>query len=150
MPYSPNRTKVHFFFENVSLVLKNRKKLKKFIDSIFKNEAKQISSINFIFCTDQALLKINRKYLHHDFYTDVISFNLSDFPAEIIGEVYISLDRVKENAKTFNISYQKELYRVIFHGALHLCGYRDKIISQKKIMERKENSYLNFYFSGFT
>ncbi len=146
----PNKSKIHFFFGNVPPVFKKRKKLKKFIDSIFKKEGKKLFTLNFIFCTDQALLEINCQYLHHDFYTDVISFNLSDSPDEIIADVYISLDRIRENAESFKKSIKEELHRVIFHGVLHLCGYQDKISSDKKIMRQKEEIYLNLYFNRFT
>jgi probable rRNA maturation factor len=146
----PDKSKIHFFFENVPPIFKKKGKLKKFIDSIFKKEGKKLSTLNYIFCTDQALLEINRQYLHHDFYTDVISFNLSDSPDEIIADVYISLDRIRENAKSFKKSIKEELHRVIFHGVLHLCGYHDKISSDKKIMRQKEEIYLNLYFNRFT
>ena len=150
MASSPNSPKIQFFFENVSPILRNRKKLKKFIDSLFTKENKRLSGLNYIFCTDQSLLKINRRYLHHDFYTDVISFNLSASPGEIIADVYISLDRIKENAKNLKKSINEELHRVIFHGALHLCGYSDKTSSDKKLMRLKEDTYLNHFFTRFT
>jgi len=141
---------IHFFFEKVNLGIRDRKKLKKFIAHLFQKEGKQLSSISYIFCTDEALLKINRLYLKHDFYTDVISFDLSDSPDKIIAEVYISIDRLKENAKTFKSSVTRELHRIIFHGALHLCGYNDKGTLQKGKMRKKEDFYLDLYFTRFT
>jgi probable rRNA maturation factor len=143
-------TRIHFFFDNVPSILKNRQKLKSFIGHLFKKEGKRLSGLNYIFCTDQTLLKVNRQYLHHDFYTDVISFNLSDSPNEIIAEVYISVDRIRANAEKFKISMREELHRAIFHGALHLCGYTDKRSSDKEQMSQKEDSYLNDYFKCFT
>ncbi len=145
-----SNSSIQFFFENVPSIIKNKKKLKKFIDFLFKKEDKQFSTLNFIFCTDQALLKINQHYLNHDFYTDVISFNLSDNPDKIIAEVYISIDRIKENAEIFKKSIKEELHRVIFHGILHLCGYKDKTNSDKKLIRQKEEFYLNLYFDRFT
>jgi probable rRNA maturation factor len=137
---------IHFFFENVRPVLKNRNKLKNFISVLLKNEEKQVCDLNYIFCTDQALLRINRKYLNHDFYTDVISFDLSELPNQIIADIYISIDRVKENALKLKSPFVKELHRVIFHGTLHLCGYNDKTISQKEVIRKKEDFFLNLYF----
>ncbi len=142
--------RIHFFFDNVPFILKNKQKLKNFIGYLFKKEGKRLAELNYIFCTDQALLKINRQYLHHDFYTDVITFNLSDTPNEITAEVYISVDRLRANAQKFKIPVSEELHRVIFHGALHLCGYRDKRNSDKELMSQKENGYLNDYFKCFT
>ena len=89
---------------------------------------------------------MNQQYLSHNFYTDVISFNLSIYPNEIVGDIYISIDRVRENSFNFGTSISRELHRVIFHGALHLCGYEDKSTSQEKIMKAKEIFYLNSYF----
>jgi probable rRNA maturation factor len=138
---------IHFVFNNVTPILRNRKKLKGFINHLFQKEGKRINHLNYIFCSDQALLQINQKYLNHDFYTDVISFNLTHKQSEIIAEVYISLDRVKENAKIFKTTLQDELHRVIFHGSLHLCGYKDKTQKEIKIMRDKENELLQNYFT---
>jgi rRNA maturation RNase YbeY len=135
---------IHFFFENVPPNLKNRKNLKRFLGILFKNEGKKLNDLVYIFCTDQALLKINKKYLDHDFYTDIITFNVSS-STSISGNIYISTDRVRENARTYQVSFQKELCRVIFHGALHLCGYDDKSLRQKKIMTKREDYYLKLY-----
>lgn len=139
---------IHFFFQGVRPNLKNRKKLKYFLDFLFANEGRHLNHLNYIFCTDKMLLKINRDYLNHNFYTDILTFSLSS-PELITGEIYISADRVKENAKTYEVDFQKELHRVIFHGALHLCGYNDKSSSEKEIMTKKENFYLRKYFQLF-
>ena len=141
-----SNSSIHFFFENVSPSLKNKKKLKDFIGLLFKKEGKKLSSLNYIFCTDEALLKVNRQYLNHDFYTDIISFDLSDSPDTITAEVYISVDRVKENARKFNKTAIEEIHRVIFHGALHFCGYNDKTAGEVKRMRMKEDDLLSNYF----
>jgi len=146
MAFTRSDSKIHFFFEKVAPALRNREKLKNFINSVFRKEGKQLSSINYIFSTDEALLKINRQYLDHDFYTDVISFNLSDRQDEIVADIYISLDRIRENAKNLKRSVEEELHRVIFHGTLHLCDYNDKSDSQKVRMKRKEDFYVAAYF----
>ena len=101
-------------------------------------------SINYIFCTDKALLEINRQFLSHDFYTDIITFDLSD-ANEVQAEIYISVDRVKDNAKKLGVSFKSEMHRVVFHGVLHLCGYMDKSKQDKEDMRRMENLYLSKY-----
>ena len=115
--------------------------LKKSIINLFRKENKSLDSLSIIFCSDDYLLDINRKYLNHDYYTDIITFDLSAGD-ETIGEIYISADRITENASKFEVPISTELTRVIFHGCLHLCGYEDKTAQQKKIMRAKENHYL--------
>lgn len=138
---------IHFFFENAKPGLRNVKKLKRFISLISETEGKQLSQLNYIFCSDEDLLKINQQYLNHDFYTDVISFNFLGPGSEVIvAEIYISVERVKENAKRYEVPFENELHRVIFHGLLHLCGYRDKTNPDQKKMKSKEDRLLNEYF----
>ena len=136
---------INFYFEK-RVTLKNRKSLKLFIASLFKQEGKKLSSLTYIFCSDDYLLNINKKYLAHHYYTDIISFDLSETKmSPTIGEIYISTDRVKENADGYTVSVTQEIHRVIFHGALHLCGYNDKTKAQKKTMRLKEDFYLSKY-----
>ena len=141
---------VHFYFEKVHLTLKERGNLKGFINNLVVKEKRKLNNLNYIFCSDKVLLKINRKYLDHNFYTDVITFNLSSSPKEILADIYISVDRIKENAKSFQIPIKEELHRVMFHGLLHLCGYDDKTEQQKRLMKKMEDFYLTLYFSRFT
>ena len=140
------RSKIRFFFDCVSSSLNNRRKLKSFISSIFIKEKKELGEINFIFTSDKILRRINKKYLGHDFFTDIITFELSEKKESIIAEIYISFDRVRENAVIHKTNFNKELHRVVFHGILHLCGYGDKTSRQVKIMRLKEDSYLSKYF----
>ncbi len=140
------KTKVHFFSHDTPTRLKNTTRLKVFIESIFKKEMQKLESINYIFCSDRFILEINKKYLNHDFYTDIITFNLSTNNKAISAEVYISVDRVRENAQQLQTTFNDELHRVIFHGALHLCGFEDKSKAQKQIMRNRENHYLSKYF----
>lgn len=142
---SASKSKVYFFFQ-APVSLQNRVRLKKFIESIFKKEKKKIQGLNYVFCTDEELLEINRQYLNHDYYTDIVSFELSkkDEPAE--GDIYISIDRIRDNALSLGEPLYKEVHRVIFHGALHLCGYKDKTKSQSLGMRNKEEEYLSLYF----
>jgi probable rRNA maturation factor len=137
-------SKVCFFYQGVQPGLTNRTVLKNFIESIFKKEGKKLLSINYIFCTDKALLEINRQFLSHDFYTDIITFDLSDFTA-MQAEIYISVDRVRENAAGLGVTFKSELHRVIFHGVLHLCGYKDKTRREMEEMRGKEEYYLKKY-----
>ncbi len=145
MPLSTSKSKVCFFFQGAKVSLDNRTQLKKYIESIFKKEGKKLESINYIFCTDKAVLEINRQFLAHDFYTDIITFGLSEAKAPIQAEVYISIDRVKENARQLGVSFKSELHRVIFHGVLHLCGYKDKSKKDIEEMRGKEEFYLKKY-----
>ena len=137
---------IQFHFLSSKIQLQNRKALKLFLVSIFKQEKTKLDSLTYVFCSDSYLLEINKEYLNHDYFTDIISFNLGGPDAEVAGEIYISLDRVKENAKSLGESYKKELHRVIFHGALHLCGYKDKKPAEVNLMRSKEDEYLEKYF----
>jgi probable rRNA maturation factor len=139
-----SESKVYFFFEKKGFSLRNRGALKAFVEKIFKKEKTALRSINYIFCSDKKLLEINKTYLKHDFYTDIISFDLSSSP-EKVAEIYISIDRVRENAKTVGVSFKNELHRVVFHGALHICGYMDKKKKDRELMRSKEDHYLSAF-----
>jgi probable rRNA maturation factor len=141
------KTKVHFFSHDIPTRLKNTPNLRHFIELIFKREMQSLDSINYIFCSDRAILEINKKYLKHDFYTDVITFDLSPDNKTISAEVYISIDRIRDNAKQLGLSMKSELHRVLFHAALHLCGYNDKKKKDKEIMRKRENELLAKYFN---
>jgi len=122
--------------------LTGRRKLKEDIKMLFELEHKSLSSLDYIFCSDDYLLRINQDYLHHDTLTDIITFDLSAHADRIAGEIYISIERIIENARLFQVPRQTELKRVMFHGALHLCGYADKKPADKIRMTRKEDFYL--------
>jgi rRNA maturation RNase YbeY len=139
-----SKSNIYFFYE-ASVNLRQRTALKEFITLIFKKEGRKLESLNYIFCTDQRLLSINKEYLQHDFFTDIVTFELSPRNQPVTGEIYISIDRIKENARNLKESFQKELLRVIFHGALHLCGYKDKTAREKTLMREKEDYYLSKY-----
>jgi len=127
--------------ENLNFSLEKEKAVKNRIKKVLKQEAKTAGNISFLFCTDEYLLKINRQFLKHDFYTDIITFDYSE-GKKIEGEIFISIERVKENALTFKQPFQKELLRTIIHGILHLCGYKDKTPADKKRMRAKEDEAL--------
>lgn len=137
---------VYFFFQHKKVVLTNRSDLKHFIIALFKKEKTKLASLNYIFTTDKELLIINKQFLKHDTYTDIVTFDLSGKAKPKQAEIYISYDRVKENAQTHSSTISVELHRVILHGALHLCGYKDKTAADKKKMREKEDYYLSKYF----
>ena len=138
--------KVQFYSLNRSPVLRERNRLKLFIENLFMAEKKKLGNLSFIFCSDEHLLSINKDFLKHDFYTDVITFDLSSSKNETEGEVYLSVDRIKDNANKLGVSFKEELHRVVFHGALHLCGYNDKSKTDQQQMRLTENKYLKLYF----
>lgn len=142
----PSATKsvIYFFFET-PVTLKDRTGVKKLVSSVFRKEGVKLGSLNYIFCTDKRLLKINQDFLKHDYYTDIITFELSPKDQAVEGEIYISVDRVKENAISQETSFKQELLRVILHGALHLCGYKDKSASEVKLIRQKEEYFLSTF-----
>ncbi|MCG2612993.1 rRNA maturation RNase YbeY [Terrimonas sp. NA20] len=144
--HSTSSPSLSFFYEE-PVTLRNRNSLKLFLHEIFRKEKKKLSSLNYIFCSDKRVLEINRQFLQHDYYTDIITFELSPAGAPVEGEIYISIDRVKDNARQHDTTFTRELHRVIFHGVLHLCGYKDKSTAQEKLMREKEDYYLNRYFA---
>jgi len=138
-----NPVQFHFL---IPCTLPNRKGLKKFILNIFKKEKTDLKDLNIVFCNDEYLLGLNRQFLKHDFYTDILSFPLSAVDQPLIAEVYISVERIRENAKISGSSFKEELHRVIFHGILHFCGYKDKTNPDIKKMRSLEDKYLKSYF----
>lgn len=139
---------ISFNKADANATLANRVALKSFIEKRVKKEGYTIDSLTYVFCSDKYLLKINNDFLSHDYYTDIISFDLSEVPGQLIGEVYISVDRVKDNAKTHGTSLKEELHRVIFHGALHFCGYKDKKPTDAKKMREMEDAWLTAYMKS--
>lgn len=138
---------VHLFFLEPVAVLKQRNKLKAFLQSTAKKAGRPITSLNIIFCSDDYLLSINQQYLQHDYFTDIITFDLSGTKGgPITAELYISYDRVKDNARQINTTITKELHRVMFHGLLHLLGYKDKLKKDQILMRQMEDKLLAKYF----
>jgi probable rRNA maturation factor len=139
---------IQFHFETPFSGFKNRTRLKQFIPKLCKKEKRITGEIAFIFCSDTYLLDINQQFLQHDTFTDIISFDYTEHNGPLTGEIYISVERVKENAKIMDVPFYQELHRVIFHGVLHLCGYKDKLKADKLLIRAKEDFYLREYF-GF-
>jgi probable rRNA maturation factor len=138
---------VTFRYADRKLVLAQKTAIQAFVETIFKKEKKKLAHINYVFCSDAYLLNINRDFLSHDYYTDIITFGLSEPGEPVEAEIYISVDRVKDNAVQLDVSFKEEMLRVIFHGALHLCGYKDKKKSDITLMREKENHYLSTYLT---
>jgi rRNA maturation RNase YbeY len=128
-----------------TMTLGNRVVLKAFLEKQLKREGLRIECLQYVFCSDKYLLNINKRFLNHNYYTDIVSFDLSETKGSLIGDIYISVDRVKENAKTHQTTQGKELLRVIFHGALHLCGYKDKKPADIKLMRSMEDKWLKAF-----
>jgi rRNA maturation RNase YbeY len=133
---------IHFFTEDINYVIKQKRLLKEWLLSVIKNENYALQELNFILCSDDYLLNLNQQYLDHDTYTDVITFDNSEQPKTVTGDIFISIDRVKENATTVKVLVNEELHRVMVHGTLHLLGYKDKSKAAKGQMTSKEDHYL--------
>jgi probable rRNA maturation factor len=138
-PKTGKEIKFHYL---VPASFKHKQSIKAIVLEVFRNERKVLKELNFVFCSDAYLLKLNKAYLGHDYYTDIITFDLSSKEDEISADVYISSDRVKDNARKLKIPQAEEYLRVIVHGALHLCGYRDKKVKDRQKMRKMEGKYL--------
>lgn len=138
--------KIKFHYIVQPFHFSNRIQLKSFLYGCLKKEGKSINALNYIFCNDEYLLDINRQYLNHDTLTDIITFELSSKSQPLLSDIYISIDMIRMNAGEYGTSFKQELHRVIFHGALHLLGYKDKSEAQSKLMRLKEDEWLHAYF----
>lgn len=114
------------------------------IENVINSENKSLGEISYIFCDDEYLLEINKQYLNHDYYTDIISFDYTENEV-VSGDIFISIDRVKENALDYGVSFDNELKRVIIHGILHFCGYKDKSQEEERMMRLKEEEKINLF-----
>jgi len=137
---------IHFHAEETKFVLRHKTKIRNWLLATIRDKHKEASLINYIFTTDRYLLEINQKFLNHDTFTDIITFDQSTDPNLIEADIYISIDRVRENAKNLSSLFTDELHRVMIHGILHLLGFNDKSDSQKKEMRKRENHYLALRF----
>ncbi|MET3977926.1 putative rRNA maturation factor [Mucilaginibacter sp. UYP25] len=134
---------ITFHEEDIKYKLKNKTAVRKWITNTIVAEGHKLSELTYIFCSDNYLLKINQEYLDHDTYTDIITFDNSEEDGIIVGDIFISIERIKENAAKFGVTAEQELHRVIIHGTLHLLGYPDKTPAAKKKMTQKEDFYLD-------
>ena len=134
---------IDFFFEQTESFNFQEDLLVKHVNQLINNELRVTGEISVIFCSDDYLLEINKQYLNHDYYTDIITFDYEEEDNIISGDLFISIDRIKENAGNFGVNFIIELYRVVFHGVLHLIGYKDKTDEEQMEMTSKEDFYLN-------
>jgi len=134
---------INFNYEN-QFILDDEASVSYWVSAVIEKENFKEGEINYVFCDDDYLLKLNVEFLEHDTYTDIISFDYT-MGKLISGDIFISTERVKENATLFNVPFKDELRRVIIHGVLHYCGYKDKSDSDVEVMRSKENEYLNTY-----
>ena len=137
-----SRLPIHFFSEEICYTLKQKLLVRNWINETIIAEGCRLGELTFIFSSDDYLLNINQEYLKHDTYTDIITFDNSEVEKLIVGDIFISMDRIRENSKNFKVTGRDELHRVMIHGTLHLLGYPDKGKKAKKAMTAKEDHYL--------
>ena len=134
---------IEFFYEDISFQLLNPELTRDWVQGVIEQEGHSLESLNYVFCSDEYLRKINLEYLNHDYYTDIVTFDNSEKKKLIEGDVFISIDRIQDNADSHSSPFLHELHRVIIHGVLHLTGYNDTSNDEKKVMREKENAYLS-------
>lgn len=138
LPFEENEPSVEFASEDVDFSLKDEEAATEWLQKLIEQEGRVLHLLNFIFCSDDYLHRLNVEYLDHDTLTDIITFPYAE-PPTIHGDIFISIDRVRDNANDFKVSFEKELTRVMAHGVLHLCGYGDKTAEEKQLMRSKED-----------
>ena len=136
---------VSFFSEDIDFKVVNPIKTKKWLKNASISEGYELSQLNYVFCSDEYLLEINKQYLDHDYFTDIITFDNSEEDNQLEGDIYISVDRVRENAATFHTDFDTEMRRVLIHGLLHLAGHDDTSEALKTAMRAKEDEYLRLF-----
>ena len=137
--------KISFSYLVKPFYFPNRNCTKLYISEIFKDHNLELNLINYVFCTDKYLLNLNTQYLNHNFYTDILTFDLSD-EQMLTADIFISVERAEENSLVYNVSKLLEIRRLLIHGALHLCGYKDKTPTEREKMSAMEEFYLNKFF----
>jgi len=133
---------IRFYVHELDFHLLDQRHLRNWIMVLCQKAHKQHIELDYIFCTDEYLLEINKEHLQHDYYTDIITFDYNEDMAQVKGELYLSVDRIRENASENRVSFADELHRVMIHGVLHLLGYGDKTPADEKQMRRLENEVL--------
>jgi rRNA maturation RNase YbeY len=134
---------IHYFYEQIEFKIETPRKASTWITLVAKTEKKEIGDLTYVFCSDDYLLSLNQQFLKHNTLTDIITFDYSEGKNELSGEIYISIDRVADNAAKFKTDFQDELHRVMIHGVLHLAGYKDKKPVEKARMRKKEEACLS-------
>lgn len=136
---------IHFFSEEIEFTLREKQNRKRWLKKIATNAGFKIKELNYVFCSDEYLYQMNRDYLKHDSYTDIITFDNSEKKGDIEGDIFVSIDRVRENAKTHTQEVETEMNRVLAHGLLHLMGYKDKTQEEVALMRLKEEESIKLY-----
>ena len=137
---------ISFLTENIKMPKLDRKAVRAWITAVAATyEGRKVGDLSYIFCNDERILEVNKEFLEHDYYTDIITFDYSE-PSKISGDMFISLDTVLSNSSKFHTSYDKELMRVIIHGVLHLCGINDKGPGERAVMEAAEEKALDMWY----
>jgi rRNA maturation RNase YbeY len=134
---------IQFHTADLGITLPGKTILKTLLSDLFRKEGKQLAGLSIVFCSDEYLLELNRQFLQHDYYTDILTFLMSERGVPVEGELYISITRVRDNARDLGVPALHELRRVILHGALHLCGYKDKLKKDQALIRQKEDRYLH-------
>ena len=135
---------IRFFNEDVSYKLTQKQVTRQWLKEQAKREGYAVGDLNYIFCSDEYVLQVNRDYLQHDYYTDIITFDQSEEQGKIEGDIFVSVERVADNAHQLGVPVEQEVRRVLAHGLLHLCGYSDKTDEEKNRMRAKEDEWLNY------
>ena len=135
--------RIDFFNQDISFKPLKPRKTKRWIQDVIEKEGKELSHLNYIFCSDEYLFTINQQYLNHKTLTDIITFDNSEGGGTIEGDIFISIERVRANAEELQVDFNEEVHRVLIHGVLHLMGYGDKSPRQKSLMRKKEDAYLS-------
>ena len=139
--------KIKIYYDHIKFRFRQTKSIKKFIEKVIREEKRIPGDLNFIFTGDERITEINKSFLNHDYNTDVISFD-NNRGKEINGDIYISIDSVRDNSKTYHVRLREELIRVMIHGILHLCGYEDDRIEKKEEMFLKQENFVKDFFRG--
>ena len=135
-------SRIQFFSEDINFIFKNKIQTRNWLAKVIEKENKGLLNINYIFCSDEFLLELNKKYLNHSTLTDILTFPDDSVSGKISGDIYISIERIRENSEKYTHPFDKELHRVMVHGVLHLLGYKDKTKNEKETMTLKEDYYL--------
>ncbi|WP_234736144.1 rRNA maturation RNase YbeY [Tellurirhabdus bombi] len=136
---------IRFFTEEIKFTLPQKTQHRQWLTRLAAQESFKVGELNYVFCSDEYLLQVNREHLNHDYYTDIITFDNSEEDDKLEGDIFISVDRVRENAKNLNVTEEQELRRVLAHGLLHLSGYGDKTDEEATAMRGKEDEALNLW-----
>jgi len=143
-----NKKGIHFFTEGITYHLKGKRNLRRGIKKLISEKNLQTGNINIIFCSDRLLKRYNKEYLKHDYFTDVIAFDLSEDPLEISGDIFASIERIRENAGRFRVRVQEEIARIVCHGVLHLMGMEDSTSELRDQMRKVENRFISALYNN--